>query len=385
MSEDTRKGEKETLGNTLDYYNDEISRKAVGKLFDSAEDTNKDKADDIKADTGINNHFYEDARAEANEESGSIVKGFSRRSAREENSDTEESEKPIVSERERYRRQFLDDFDKDPRRARNTSSREKDIERSSRVKKITEDEETAPRRRRSYALEDAGNDDIGQRGIRLKEIDRANAEDHKIGSSKEEIHYKKIERAPRTSSRRFERDNIQTSAQGIERFESKQEDNSNSNILKTPIFTIMCSAAGVMLLVLVFLIIRLNMVSGQLKEYKENANTLLEEKAEVDNLRKEKEAAEGRYTQAMEDNAALKLKIIELEGSEAETPEGPEETGQEAQAQTGETTYTVVAGDSLGKISNQFYQNYSGVEKIKQANGLTSDDLKVGQELKIPQ
>lgn len=48
-------------------------------------------------------------------------------------------------------------------------------------------------------------------------------------------------------------------------------------------------------------------------------------------------------------------------------------------------TYTVKEGDSLSKISEKFYGNWSGVDAIAKANGITNINLiHPGQTLNIP-
>lgn len=48
-------------------------------------------------------------------------------------------------------------------------------------------------------------------------------------------------------------------------------------------------------------------------------------------------------------------------------------------------TYTVQAGDSLSKISEKFYGNWSGVDALAKANGITNVNLIMpGQTLQIP-
>ena len=47
-------------------------------------------------------------------------------------------------------------------------------------------------------------------------------------------------------------------------------------------------------------------------------------------------------------------------------------------------THTVAAGETIYSISVTHYQSGKGVDKIKQANGLTSNEIYVGQVLMIP-
>ena len=48
---------------------------------------------------------------------------------------------------------------------------------------------------------------------------------------------------------------------------------------------------------------------------------------------------------------------------------------------SGQTTYTVKSGDTLGKLATEFHTT---VKAIQTANGLTDTRIKVGQKLKIP-
>jgi len=51
---------------------------------------------------------------------------------------------------------------------------------------------------------------------------------------------------------------------------------------------------------------------------------------------------------------------------------------------TGATSHTVAAGENLYRISLKYYKNGDGVDKIKQANGLKSNEITVGSKLVIP-
>lgn len=64
------------------------------------------------------------------------------------------------------------------------------------------------------------------------------------------------------------------------------------------------------------------------------------------------------------------------------TPEKkPEEKPEQ---QSTEKTHKVANNETLYRISVNYYGSGEGVEKIKRANGLTSNDIMVGQTLKIP-
>ena len=47
-------------------------------------------------------------------------------------------------------------------------------------------------------------------------------------------------------------------------------------------------------------------------------------------------------------------------------------------------THTVGSNENLYRISLKYYGNGEGVEKIKSANGLSSNEIRVGQRLVIP-
>lgn len=53
-------------------------------------------------------------------------------------------------------------------------------------------------------------------------------------------------------------------------------------------------------------------------------------------------------------------------------------------APAGAVFHTVQQGDSLYKISKQYFGNQGGLARIKEANRLTSDAIRVGQKLVIP-
>ncbi|MGE7621582.1 LysM peptidoglycan-binding domain-containing protein [Viridibacillus sp. NPDC096237] len=71
-------------------------------------------------------------------------------------------------------------------------------------------------------------------------------------------------------------------------------------------------------------------------------------------------------------------------GATTETnPTSPAEAYQQAQASG--RLHTVQTGDTLYKIAMKYYGSIDGIAKIKQANGMTSDNVVVGTSLAIPQ
>jgi len=63
-----------------------------------------------------------------------------------------------------------------------------------------------------------------------------------------------------------------------------------------------------------------------------------------------------------------------------------QETSEGNNQQAGQTlTHTVKSGETLYRIAMHYYKSQDGIEKIKAANGLTSNEINVGQTLNIPQ
>lgn len=80
--------------------------------------------------------------------------------------------------------------------------------------------------------------------------------------------------------------------------------------------------------------------------------------------------------------AAKKAEQAKVEQEElAKQQEEPKQTEQET---TGGTTHTVQSNENLFRIALKYYGDASGVEKIKEANNLSSDSISVGQTLIIP-
>jgi LysM repeat protein len=91
-------------------------------------------------------------------------------------------------------------------------------------------------------------------------------------------------------------------------------------------------------------------------------------------------AAEATAIPAETPVATSEAEATAMPALEAETPEA-EATAEVALAPQGGATYTVRWGDTLFSIAQRFGTT---VDAIKNANGLTSDLIYVGQELNIP-
>jgi LysM repeat protein len=101
------------------------------------------------------------------------------------------------------------------------------------------------------------------------------------------------------------------------------------------------------------------------------------------------------YQDMKQKNEDYKLEVLSLQDklktnatSSEENTNSDENSNQKSNtggsAETADT-YTVVAGDTLSGISQKVYGNYSGYQKILEANGLTENSsLQIGQTLKIP-
>ncbi|WP_019008346.1 BON domain-containing protein [Deinococcus aquatilis] len=64
---------------------------------------------------------------------------------------------------------------------------------------------------------------------------------------------------------------------------------------------------------------------------------------------------------------------------------GAKELTKEKDTDTGDTVYTVKAGDTLGEIAQKYYGNAAEYKKIAHYNNISNPDLiKVGQKLRIP-
>ncbi|EAC2401607.1 LysM peptidoglycan-binding domain-containing protein [Listeria monocytogenes] len=140
----------------------------------------------------------------------------------------------------------------------------------------------------------------------------------------------------------------------------------------------------------------------QSKEDKEKAKKAAEEKAAEEKAAEEKKAAKAEADKKKQEEDAVKAANERKEKEAAEEKAAAEKAAADkaaaekaAQQKANESTqkkaggsHTVKAGDTLYSIARSAYGQAgaaAGVEKIKQANGLGSNNVPVGTVLTIPQ
>lgn len=108
-------------------------------------------------------------------------------------------------------------------------------------------------------------------------------------------------------------------------------------------------------------------------EYKEN-----EEDKEEGNVTDQEES----QVEAEEGDSAVKEEETVSEESSTDEP-AVTEPKEEEQASS-EKTHIVQPNETLYRIAMNYYNSPDAVEKIKEANGLTTDSISSGQELILP-
>ncbi|MCM3031329.1 LysM peptidoglycan-binding domain-containing protein [Niallia sp. MER 6] len=100
------------------------------------------------------------------------------------------------------------------------------------------------------------------------------------------------------------------------------------------------------------------------------------------------EAAKKQETAAEQEKTTADSQAEKAAASEVEKQEPVEKTeteNAEAASQQSVIYHTVAANETLYRIAMKYYNSKTGIEIIKQANQLTSDNVLAGQVLKIPQ
>lgn len=144
-----------------------------------------------------------------------------------------------------------------------------------------------------------------------------------------------------------------------------------------------------MLLIIVVLVIGINRIT----KYDEQSKQTDEVTGEADTTKAVEQTSLSDETNSTEQESGTDEETEEVTTEEptteeptTEEPTTEEPTTEEPSTEVSYQEYTVVSGDTLFGISQKFYgsQDAGKVQAIKELNGLTSNDLQVGQVLKIP-
>lgn len=110
-----------------------------------------------------------------------------------------------------------------------------------------------------------------------------------------------------------------------------------------------------------------------------------QEKEKQEALKKEELAKQEAEELAKKEQAEAEEAQLKKEQAEAEAKKAKEEQAKkEEQNKPAPKTHTVAAGETLYRISVNYYKSGDGVSKIMQANGLSSNEISTGQKLIIP-
>ena len=395
-------------------YDDEISRKAVGKLLTGLDDEDDSPApapvkpvvravrinsEKIKKEK-INTSFYDESRSKRNTAGDdAIVTGFrEEEEPPEEFPQAEESPPPDEDmgdairtrrpnifkadesgsdreEREKYRKQFLGGYTDhrrrglditgpaaagDIRKLHPASSEEEPVKRviPSRAPKEANEPEAGPVPRRRSQREEI-QDTKPPRSRRAKNTD---------------------EELPLVSGKRSERKERQA-------FASASAAPAQAPSYDAPIFKIIAAVLLIMLIAMVVLVFNVIGANGTISELEEQIAGFENDLEDFASYRMENITLQQQVRELTEERGTLQLRVGELE-SELLSANVADTTGgytDVAVTATGEMqSYTVRAGDNLTAIAAQFRLGPNGVDAIMQANNLATTTIAVGQILVIP-
>lgn len=170
----------------------------------------------------------------------------------------------------------------------------------------------------------------------------------------------------------------------------------------SPVRWVAAGLSFIFLVILAFLVFRITVLSGELNDARAQLASIPSNESEITDMRLTIEAQDKQLIEKDNEIDRLMAELSGLGPSEVQTApndttpgtgqtdDAPPDTSTQAtnaNTQTLPTNYKVVSGDNLTKISIKFYgnSNPSNIQKIKDANGMTNDNLTVGQDLKIPE
>ncbi|MCE4047183.1 LysM peptidoglycan-binding domain-containing protein [Niallia sp. FSL R7-0271] len=126
----------------------------------------------------------------------------------------------------------------------------------------------------------------------------------------------------------------------------------------------------------------------EVAKQKETAQQKEEAAKKQETAQQKEEAAKKQETAAEQEKTTADSQAEKAAASEVEKQEPVEKTeteNAEAASQQSVIYHTVAANETLYRIAMKYYNSKTGIEIIKQANQLTSDNVLAGQVLKIPQ
>lgn len=366
---------KPVLGNTLDYYNDDMSRRAVGKLFDDldelVEESKLSPSEDKFTDTSSIVSGYADV--------------FSKIKGHLEPEPAHEPE-PVPAE-----------FPRDP-------AMERAIERAAEMaigQPESEAETALPPRGRTFVdgAYDMGMYRRGNSFINNEEYEelirpqkRMHNAEHSIEDDPEPaiIHRTPLKGSspkgssptpPRYRPTQSDSDKYLERAQ-VQRDQNEMKSAANAYHRSRVLRPYIMGLFVIMMMAMMLMLFRIIALDDRVKKAEAGQEEMLQTMES--------------YMPMQLENASLKEEIVKLEMENerlqaSQASAGPPEPGasdQPALPSDGiefPTEYIVADGDNLSKISNKFYGSPVHYPKIKEANGMTSDAVTPGQRLIIPE
>ena len=152
------------------------------------------------------------------------------------------------------------------------------------------------------------------------------------------------------------------------------------------------AVGGVMLIVLCFLIFKINSNGSQLKQLQAEADAAKEIKSQNQALIIEKEDLQNRVDALTMENDVLTAQLEALHDTAPTAAPAQPDDGEPSEApadnppaSAGEQKYVVVEGDNFWKIAMKFYGDGNRAEEIMKANNIDKPEhLKIGTILLIP-
>ena len=365
---------KPVLGNTLDYYNDDMSRRAVGKLFDNL--------DDFAEDSERPSHTHE------LKNTTSIVVGYDDTSTehRERSAPVPVSE-PLPTPAEPLQGPSMERVAERERAAGLADGR---------PKRTPEPESERPSRSRAFADEgyDMGMYRRGHSFINNEEYEELMRPRPRIKRIEpgHEGHLEPaiIHRASQTDNSKKPSRHKPVKSDSDEYLERAQVHRDHNEMRKAAnayhrsrllrpyimgLFVIMMVAMALMLFRIITLTGRVTTAEAEQLELQRSIEGYMAMQLENSTLKEE----------------VSMLNAIIDEMQEPTSPAGEPEEGIATQPEQQPdqielpTRYTVVAGDNLSRISNRFYGTTDNWLQIMEANGMTSDVVTPGLVLIIPE